>query len=249
MIVLPADHRISEKNKFHEIIKQAFLASKKNKLVTIGIKPTRPETEYGYIELGEVFLDNSIFNVKHFKEKPDKKTAQKFLEKGNFYWNSGMFMWPVNVILKEIKDKLPDLYKGIKKIEQAIDTADFEKIFSDVYSNLEKISIDYGILEKSKNVVCIKASFDWDDLGMWPAMERVFASDKNNNIIVFGEIETLDAKNNICSTDDGIISIIGLDDIVVVRDKNAVLVCAKDRARDVKEIVVNLRGKGNLEYL
>jgi mannose-1-phosphate guanylyltransferase len=246
MLVLPADHMITDKQGFKKTVESAQVAADLDKLVTIGIKPLRPETEYGYIEVGEN-IENNIFKVKSFKEKPNKEIAKEFCDAGNFLWNSGIFVWKVKVILDAIKEHMPELYEWLDKIINCEDENKLQSIIEDMYSKIDSISIDYGIMEKSENAAVVQNLFDWDDLGMWTAMERIYLKDENS--IIAGDVISVEAKNNIVYTDEGVVGIVGLDDIVVVREGNAVLVCKKDKAKDVKKIINELKQKNMKEYL
>ncbi|MBU0650341.1 mannose-1-phosphate guanylyltransferase [bacterium] len=250
VIVLPADHSILKKDKFHETLEIAVSAAGLDKLVTIGIKPIRPETEYGYIEVSDhVKGVKDVFLVNSFKEKPNETKAKQFCEAGNYLWNSGIFVWKATTILEAIKAYLPDLYDGLMIIKKNIGSKNLNSVIKDVYEKLEKVSIDHGVLEKASNVVVVKNKFDWDDLGVWTAMKRICPKDDRNNTIIHGDFLGVEADHNIVYTDQGIISVLGINDIIVVREKDAVLVCPRDRAKDVKEIIRQLREKGMGEYL
>src|ERR1035441_7178932 len=161
-LILPADHIIKDKNIFHTTLKSAAKFAYESKgLVTIGIPPTRPETGYGYIQIDDKSVSDNIFKVLTFAEKPNYATAVRFIESGDFMWNSGMFIWRADVILNEIKNYLPDLYEGLETISKGLGNADYEKTLFNVYGILRSISIDYGIMEKSKQVFLIKGEFSW----------------------------------------------------------------------------------------
>ncbi|MFA7228530.1 MAG: mannose-1-phosphate guanylyltransferase, partial [Melioribacteraceae bacterium] len=168
MITLPADHLIKDDAEFRKCLTTAALFADKSKgLVTIGITPTRPETGYGYIQFDENSVENNIYNVLTFAEKPNIETALRFLQAGDFLWNSGIFIWRVDTILEEMKKYLPDLSEGLEKIEEAVGTSDFERQLVQVYGQLKSISIDYGVMEKSDRVFLTKADFYWNDVGNW----------------------------------------------------------------------------------
>ena len=167
-LILPADHIIRDIEDYHKTLREAAEFAHKSKgLVTIGIKPTRPETGYGYIQMEEDEVENNIHKVYTFAEKPNYATAVRFLESGDFYWNSGMFIWHVDAILSEIEKYMPDLHEGLNELEPSINTPEFYTTLGNVYGKLRNISIDYGIMEKSRNVFLIKGEFSWSDVGSW----------------------------------------------------------------------------------
>jgi len=246
IIVLPADHVIKDEEKFAHIILTAAQQAEKDFLVTIGIKPTRVETGYGYLQIGKEIekLNNlSLFKIDRFTEKPSYKKAKEFFEQGNFLWNAGIFAWKPSVILKEIKNFLPNLCEGLNKIEKALKmNKDKEKeIIEEAYSSFPKISIDYGVMEKSSSVVAIPADcFFWDDIGNWQSLERILLKDKEGNI-VRGLIEENENSNcTLINREDKILGAIGLSNLIVVNTKNGILVVNKDKAPKVKDLVNKL---------
>ncbi len=241
MVVLPADHKISNKEAFHVDMNNALSAARQGYLATIGVMPTRPETEYGYIQLGEKNSGGSFYAVDQFKEKPDKTTAKRFFEAGNFLWNSGIFVWEVAEILDAISETLPALYSGLMDIEQVIGMPQERETIATVYEPLESISIDHGVMEKMQHVAVVKSTCDWDDLGLWTAMDRLFRKNKQGNIAMEGEAVFIDSTNTTLYTDTGLVGVIGLENTIVVRSGNAVLVCAKEKAKDVKALVETLK--------
>jgi mannose-1-phosphate guanylyltransferase len=234
MVVLPADHQIKKERKFINILKKsARLAVNTGRLITIGITPTRPDTGYGYIKMGPLIKD-SFYKVGAFIEKPSSQKAGRLLQKGNYLWNSGMFIWTAQAILEGFKEHMPVLYKGLMSIKKDIDTPRENVAIKRLYEKLKSISIDYGVMEKAENIAVVKSNFEWDDVGSWLAMERIFSKDKNGNISA-GDFTAIDTENSIAISDRGIIGIIGLKDIIVIRTQDATLVCPKNRAQDVKK--------------
>ena len=252
MIVLPADHYIEDEEAFRKTLLAAKeTVSDKEYLVTLGIRPESPSTGFGYIEKGDILGqsgDREIFRVRRFTEKPDINTAEKFLEKGSFLWNSGMFIWKVSTILEEIKTHLPSLHKGLEEIRQAIGTDREEKIIAEVYSNLESISIDYGVMEKSKIAVVIPSDFGWNDVGSWSALHELLEKDESGNLVQ-GKCLTLETRDTIIHGRDKLIATLGVDGLVIVDTKDAILVTRKDKCQDVKKIVERLEKEGMDEYL
>ena len=247
MIVLPADHLIKNEERFLNILNKAIMiAASGRNLVTLGIKPTHPETGYGYINYGDLChsIDgDEVYQVKSFTEKPDLETAKGFLEDGKYLWNSGMFVWQVNSILDNIKLHMHDLYQSLERMKKALGTDLEEKIIRDEFSNLEALSIDCGIMEKADNIFVILSSFGWDDLGSWPALERVKKVDGDGNV-VFGKHYGIDTIGSIIHSHDKVITTIGLKDIVIVDTEDAILICDKRRAQEIKEIRKILEDNG-----
>ena len=240
MITLPIDHIIKDSEKFLRAIKEAcILARETGNLITIGIKPSRPETGYGYICVGEeVEKTNNISacEVKNFTEKPDLETAKKFISEKNYLWNSGIFVWTCRDILKAIKKEAPKLYNGLIRIKDSLGTLHKKKVVNEVFYGLDKISIDYAILEKVTNRLVVKGDFSWDDIGSWTSMERIFPQDKDGNVIQGGH-EGVDTKRCVIINDEGLIVTIGLSDIVVISSGDIKLIYPKKREGDLKKII------------
>lgn len=261
MCVLPSDHYIKKTDAYKDVMDFAMkLAEEKEQLVTIGIKPDCPATGYGYIkydknveEIGHVTGAASqqkitAYAVSDFVEKPDYDTAKDYVEQGCYLWNSGMFIWKTSVILKYFKELLPDVYKCLMEIEEAIGTEKEQETIDRVYPTIPKISVDYGIMERADNVIMLEGDFGWNDVGSWDALDALYEPDENNNV-VYGEQIHIDSKNCIAYGKNKLIATIGLDNVVIVETEDAVLVCDKDRAQDVKKIVEMLEEKGKEEYL
>ena len=242
MVVLPADHYIPDKEQFLKTLNKAIEVAKDNWLVTFGIVPTRAEIGYGYIELGNMLTD-TVYEVKTFKEKPNQKQAQKFLREGKYLWNSGMFVWRRGKILSEIQTHMPEFYIELKKIMS-------DKIsLNELYANAPNISIDYSIMEKTETVAVIKSDFLWDDIGSWLALERIYKSDRDNNISI-GLHKSMDTKNCIIVSNEGIVSTIGVTNLIVVRKGDAVFVCDKRKVSEIKKLIYLLSQDNNLnKYL
>ncbi len=229
MVVLPADHYIKKVTSYRKDLRKAIkIASKYNSLVTFGITPSYPATGYGYIEVGEE-IEKKIFRVKRFTEKPSLRTAKQYLKKGNYFWNSGMFVWRVKTILSAFEKYMPDLYKYLKKVN-----FNQRKTIEMFYKKAPSISIDYGIMEKAENITMIKADFIWDDLGSWLAVERHGKKIGKNTGI--GNFYSLDSEGCIVVNEDGVVAILGVKNLIVVKYKNKILVADKKRAEDVKKI-------------
>ncbi len=257
MLVLPADHLIEDIAEFRKTAEAGLAFIENNDaIVTLGIVPTHPETGYGYIQFIDdaVFTienqnsDVSIFKVKTFAEKPSVDMAKIFLESGDFLWNSGMFIFRADVILAEMKKSLPDLHFALHKIEDAIHTNKYNSVLHQVFAEIKGISIDYGVMEKAKNVYVIKANFKWSDLGSWDEVYRMKIKDKSGNVITV-ESFIKDSHNNLVMSPKGIVGLIGVDDMIIINTKDGLLICKKERSQEVKEIVDYLKRKGFSESL
>ena len=239
MLVLPADHLIKDDSRFINLLEKAVMiaASDKN-LVTLGIEPTHPETGYGYIHFDQLyhFIDEDpIYEVVEFTEKPKIDMARKFLDEGTYLWNSGMFVWQVETILDNIKRHMPDLYQSLEKIKSVLGSDLENKVINEEFKELDSVSIDYGIMEKADSIYVIPGDFGWDDLGSWPALERIKKVDDKGNVVV-GKHYGIDTKDSIIHSPDKVVTTIGMEDVVIVDTEDAILICDKKRAQEVKEI-------------
>lgn len=236
-LVLPSDHIIRGKARFISDIRKAVRAAGSGRLVVFGIKPDRPETGYGYIRAGDPVrsLGKGVFVVRSFVEKPDHETALKLCRSGSYYWNSGMFVWQVGVLLSGIRVNLPSLARSIETFTSRSQKGSFERRIRRFYSKVEAVSIDYGLLEKSKNIVMVRAGFVWDDLGSWMSLERILQKDKHRNVLS-GEIIPIDTRDCVLFAKSGIIATLGVENLIVVRTENATLVCDKKHAQGIRRI-------------
>ena len=246
MIVLPADHLIALKDDFLASLEVGAESADRDNLVTFGIKPNYPATGYGYIEAGEK-IDDLRFNVKQFKEKPDLKTAKEFLEAGNFFWNSGMFMWKINTILKAYQDYLPKISSVLEAINSKWDSEGLQADFSEEYGRMPKIPVDIGIMEQAEKRVVIPVDYGWSDVGSWKALYDISEKDENGNVMNCKN-EIIDAENNYVNTDK-FVSLIGVGNLIVVESDNAILIADKDRSEDVKKIVEKLKKDKKIDLL
>lgn len=255
MVVLPADHVMKNEEEFRRVLLLASeVAAESGSLVTIGIKPDRPETGYGYIQVIDdhdtenPFFSRGAFRVKTFAEKPNHETALKFLHSGDFLWNSGMFVWRVDAIMNEIERLLPEMFSELKKIGEAIDTREYDHILDTVYRIIRSISIDYGVMEKARSVFVIKGDFGWSDVGSWDEVYRISGKDDEGNVIT-GRTYLQETKNSIIYANDKFVATIGVEDLIVIVAENAVLVCKRGQSQDVKEVVDFLRRKQHNDFL
>ncbi len=248
MVVMPSDHIIRDTKQFQDKLRSAVEAAQEGYLVTFGIVPTRPETVYGYIRSGQPFKDasNEVFHADGFFEKPDVKTAETFLREGSYYWNSGIFVWKTSKILKEIERYLPSLYKGLKKIGELSDLRN--GTFKELYSSLENISIDHGVMEKSRDVLVLPADFGWCDLGNWTALADVLERDEQGNILQGNSID-IGSENCTVIAHDRVLATIGLKDMVVIDTADATLVSSKEMVHEVRKVVETLKRNNREEHL
>ncbi len=250
MVILTADHVIKDEEEFLNNIRHAVDIAEAGHLVTFGITPTRPETGFGYIKISEK-PSSKIKNgylIEKFVEKPDLSLAEEYLAKGGYYWNGGIFVWKTDVILKEIETYLPDLYKNLMEIDKGAGKPAEKEILKAVYETIDGISIDYGVLEKSKKGVMLPAKMGWTDVGSWSALDDVIPKDKNNNII-FGNVIDIGSRNSIIYADKRLIATIGLENMVVVDTPDATLVSHKKNVQDVKKVVEEIKKKKFEEHL
>ena len=253
MAVLPSDHLIEKEDEFLKSLEFAFEAAKEDRIITLGIRPSYPETGYGYIEY--VKKNKScekkdglcIYKVKRFREKPNKELAEKYIEQGNFLWNSGIFVWKTKFILSEIKkhmDSHKSVLENIEKLLEKVDLKEFhgEKLSSyvrDEFKNFEKISIDFGVMEHTKSVSVIPVNIGWNDVGSFKSLGDIFSKDDKGNVVKSEKFEKIDSEGNIIinKENDKMIATIGLENIVIVNTKDALLVCHKDKSQEIKKIL------------
>lgn len=246
--VFPSDHYIEKDEALIEAINRAVEVAQAGYLVTFGLKPDRPETGFGYIEAGEKLNGfEGAHLVKRFVEKPDRERAEEFVRSGRFFWNSGMFVFKAETILEEARKYLPQAVEVIEEIEQ-MDEEERARLAQDAFCRIESISIDYAIMEKSDRVAVIPVEIGWKDVGSLPALEEFYPKDEEGNVKV-GNIEALDTKNSILFSDSRLIAAIGLENLMVIDTRDATLVCSKDSAQKVAEVVKRLKERQADEYL
>ena len=251
MIVLPSDHLIQQPALFRGALKDALrTAEETGALVTLGISPSAPDTGYGYIrydtEEGTGF--EKAFRVRQFVEKPNLETAKKYLASGDYLWNSGMFIWKASSVLKEIREKLPETYAQLEKIEQAIGTEREEETVAEAFGAMQPISIDYGVMEKAENVYVLPSSFGWDDVGSWLAVGRINPGNEMGNVIR-GDVVTISSERCIVEGGEKLIAMVGLEDTIIVDTKDALLVCAKENAGEIRKVIETLKAVNRTELL
>jgi len=253
MLVVPADHIVKGQRDFDEAVALAARLALDGVLVTFGIKPIRPETGYGYIkpEKKTVLAKRGTLKghpVARFVEKPNAAKAAQYLKAGDYYWNSGMFIWRAATILDEIRRHQPVLGRGIEKIRLLIEQGATKAAIDEEYRTLPSVSIDNGVMEKSDKAAMVPVSFSWSDVGSWGSLDEVAATDKAGNVVM-GRVVDIDSQRSVVYGDRRVVATIGLTDMVVVDTPDATLVCPKSRAQDVKKVVEILKQQGAPEHL
>ncbi|AXO80184.1 mannose-1-phosphate guanylyltransferase [Olleya aquimaris] len=249
MIVAPSDHWIEDESAFTENVKQAFEYCQDNDaLITLGIKPTFPNTGYGYIECGNASAEN-ISDVVQFREKPDYETAKQFLDQGNFLWNAGIFMWSATSVVKAFQDKQPELFELFKNGLSTYNTEFEDDFIRDNYAKAENISVDYAIMESSTNVYVIPATFDWNDLGTWGSLYDKLDKDNDNNAVVNAKTLTEDASGNMIRTkSDKVVVVDGLQDYIIVDKDEVLLIFPKSKEQDIKKVLQKVKDQYGEHY-
>jgi mannose-1-phosphate guanylyltransferase len=267
MAVMPADHVIRPAEKFQAAIEQAaqLVAQSPHRIVTFGIKPTYPAEVFGYIHRGEPIREGEapaeprtdarqeprppIYKVRRFQEKPDAATAKEYLDSGEFYWNSGIFVWRAATIIQALRQRQPEMLTRLETIIAAWDTSQRDAVFRREFTAIKPISIDYAVMEHAADVAVIEAPFQWDDLGGWQALARLVGADDNGNTII-GKHLGLGTTGTIVRTDDDhLVVTLGLKDAIVVHTPNATLVANKHDEEKIRQIVKQLESRGWTEYL
>jgi mannose-1-phosphate guanylyltransferase len=245
MIILPADHIIREIKYFQKVLKVAIEVAKKGHLVTLGINPTMPATGYGYIESGILLYELDGFrvsNVDAFTEKPDKLTAVELIKKGNYSWNSGMFVWRVDKIMEEFKKQIPTLHEQLKKIGKHVNTPEYSGVLHDCWPKVPKQTIDYGVMENAKDVAVIPVDFTWSDLGTWGSVKEWLDADENNNSVK-GNHLGVETRDSLIIGGDRLVATVGISGLIVIDSPDALLICSMDEDQKVREIVKQLERK------
>lgn len=246
MVVLPADHVIKDETRFHLHLQTAIAAANAGKLVTFGIQPTRPDTGFGYIKTS---TSGEVQAVERFTEKPDFATAEQFVRAGNYYWNSGMFVWRASVILAEIQQHLPDVYQVIQTIlAECKNSGSFQHAVEQHFSDMPSISIDYGVLEKSANVVLIPCDIGWNDVGSWQAVHEISQKDQHGNALQ-GNVIALGCQNSLIRSEKRLVAAIGVENLCIVETADAILIAKNDQTQHVREVVDTLHQRGASEHV
>ncbi len=252
MAVLTADHFIGDLEGFREVLKAAGEVAAQNQLVTLGITPSFPSTGYGYVERGHWLMNANgfaVYRVIAFREKPDLVTAKKFMVDGRHSWNSGMFVWKVDRFLDELSRTMPEFHQQLMQIDAAIDTPNHSAVLHKVWPQVQPQTVDYGVMEKARDVAVIPAEFGWSDVGTWATLLDILPGDASGNVIRHAQHVGYDTTNALVLGRDRLVATIGLHDMIVIDTGDAILVCPKDRAQDVKKLVDQLKAEGRNEYL
>jgi mannose-1-phosphate guanylyltransferase len=257
MCCLPADHYIENSQEFRGLIQSAASIASEDDLITLGIQPGYASTGYGYIHVGErkhLVNDFQLYRVNKFREKPDRKTAEAFVRSGEYYWNSGMFIWKTDRILEEFQLHMPELSAGLEEIRESIGRQDEESILEEVWLSLSPETIDYGVMEKADRVsVLVAEDLGWFDIGSWDGLFDLLDQDDQGNVLIGDGLILEGAKNSLVlnrsSRNDSLIALIGISDLIVVRTDDVLLVCQRGSSEQVRKIVKDLSKSGNIDYL
>ena len=251
MVSLHADNTIRAEDEFRHVLRAAIAAAEHGHMVTLGIVPTCPDTAYGYICRGQALgqeLGQEFYRVERFTEKPDDETARDFVKSGCYFWNSGVFVWKVSVVLAEIRRLMPDLYEQLQEIVPALDTPQQAEAIERVWGTVRSVPVDIGIMERANDVVVIPADIGWSDVGCWTSVADQLPPDPDGNVVE-GESVVLDCRDTYVHSSGRLVAALGLSGMVVIETEDAVLVCPKERAQDVKKIVEKLKSEGRGQYL
>lgn len=243
MLVLPSDHLIRYEEMYADTLRQAItVAQSGQRLVTIGITPTYPETGYGYIqfERDTTLGMNGVYQVSRFVEKPDIDTAKSYLASRKYLWNSGMFVWKTDTILANMEKFMPEVFEGVSNIAEAFGTDGFNAALEEGYEKLPSESVDFGIMEKAEEIYTIPGSFGWDDVGNWLAVERINSTNELGNYVE-GDVVTIGTEHSTICGGKRLIAAVGVENLIVVDTDDAILICAKDHTQDVKKVIENLK--------
>lgn len=244
MIVLPSDHMINQRAIYADVLRKCVaITSVRDNLLTIGITPSYPETGYGYIQYCKDERSKDIvdaYSVARFVEKPDADTAKNYIASGDYLWNSGMFVFTAKCLLKHFEKHLPEHYTALSEIHNDVGKSEFSKTLKEKFLTMKPISIDYGIMEKSDDILTMPASFGWDDVGSWNALERIQKTNEYGNVVI-GDIVTVNCKDDIISGGKRLIAVVGMQDTVIVDTNDVLLVCNKAETGSIKKILEALR--------
>ena len=248
MIVVPADHVVKPAAAFQKTAKIALelIERDPNLLVTLGVRPTRPETGYGYIERGELLGTREgigISRVTMFREKPSKEVAEQFVAAGTFAWNAGVFLWRADTILREIREHRPDVGAAIDRIRAALGTADSAKVIAQEYEQLPRVPIDKAVMEKAANVCVLEVTYEWSDVGDWRSLDELLPHDAARNAFQ-GSVHALETSRCLVIAEDGVVGVLGVEDLVIVQSGGATLVAHRSRLDKLKPLVESLSEAG-----
>jgi mannose-1-phosphate guanylyltransferase len=253
IIVAPSDHLISNEEEFTKIISECFeVCTNNDVLLTLGIKPSRPDTGYGYIQFNEEKseLHNNIHNVKTFTEKPNLELANQFLDSGDFLWNSGIFIWSAKAVTLGLRKYLRDLYDRFEDGNAYYNTDEEVEFINRIFPGCKSISIDYGLMEKADNVFVYPSDFGWSDLGTWGSLYGHLQLDDNQNGVIGYNVMLYDSKKNIVNTpNDKVVVVQGLEDYIIIDNKNTLLICKKEDEQQIKQFVSDIKREKGEDYV
>ncbi len=241
LLAVPADHHIADPAAYRSTIDRGISALPDASGVVFGIRPLRAETGYGYIQTGPSDAEEKALPVLRFVEKPDASRAREYVAAGNYFWNSGIFLWRNRILLSLIQEHMPELGAGLSRLRPCIGQPDRASDLSSIFGSLPRLSIDFGVMEKTANLRLVPAVFGWDDIGNWSALERSLSHDPRGNVSV-GECYTVESENCVCYSDGAKIAVFGTSDMIVVSAQGKVLVCPKDKAAELKRLITGLKG-------
>jgi mannose-1-phosphate guanylyltransferase len=251
MVILTADHYITQVSQFCTILKAAEIIARDGNLVTLGILPSHPSTGFGYIQQGDKIgelNDLSVYKVKRFIEKPNLARAKQMLKSGYYSWNSGMFVWKASQILSEIEHQMPDFFTQLMQVNDALLTPEYSTVLNDIWPRIVKNTIDYGIMEGAKNVVVIPVDIGWSDIGSWGSLIDLLPADEDHNILI-GSHLSIDTTNTLSFGNKRLIATMGVQDLVIIDTDDVVMVCAREREQDVKYLVELLKNENQTQYI
>jgi len=251
---LPSDHTIKDNDQFLKTINfaQSLVKDYGDRIITIGIKPTKPDTSLGYINIDDQIVKNrdfSAFSVKKFVEKPELSKAKEYVKSWNFLWNAGMFVWKTDALLRLIDEHLPETAKALNKISLFIDNKEFEKVLEEEYPKVEETSLDYGILERTNQIMAIPGDFGWSDIGSWGSLLDYLGELHNTNVISRGHHVGVKDSKCLVMANDKLVATVGLKNIIIVDSPDAMLVCDQKFSGDVKLLLEKLEAEGLQFYL
>ena len=251
MVISPSDHIVLDRKKFKECIMRGFEAGeKKDILITLGIKPTRPDTGYGYIQYHDDKHEQGVHKVKTFTEKPTLDIAKTFMESGDFLWNAGIFIWNVKTIQKAFHRHLPEMYELFGEGKKLYNTPRESEFINKVYATAQSVSIDIGVMEKAKNVCVIPSDFGWSDLGTWASLYESYTKDYFGNAVSGKNVMIIDSTNNMVMMHSNKLAVLhGLDDFIVVDTDEALLICPKSKEQEIKQIVADIKRQKGERWL
>ena len=241
IVVAPSDHLILQEEKFRQTIEEGFdFIEKNDALLTLGMKPTRPETGYGYIQRGEEAKGEEIYKVKAFTEKPNLELAKVFLESGDFLWNSGIFLWSLDSIRSAFRTFLPEIASKFKEGEDKMGTAAEEEFIQDMFPTCPSISIDYGVMEKAQNVYVMPSDFGWSDLGTWGSLYELSEKDENENVTLHSDATYYDSHGNIVTLPKGHLAVVqGVEDCIIAESDGVLLICKRDAEQQIRQFFMD----------